>query len=143
MTDEECLARCQALARLAADRQESPVGSIVVVAGAIIGEGIEAARERRDITAHAEVEAIRAAIGTDGTDLSLATLYTTHEPCLLCSYVIRHHRISRVVCQQAVPHIGGASSRYPILTATDIPIWGRPPAVEYLDPRPTVPTRPA
>lgn len=130
MTDDDCLARCQVLARMAADRQESPVGSVVVVAGAIIGEGIEAARARRDITAHAEVEAIRAAILTHGIDLSAATLYTTHEPCLLCSYVIRHHRIRRVVCQQRVPHVGGASSGYPILTATDIPIWGPPPVVQ-------------
>jgi len=54
----------------------------------------------------------------------------THEPCILCSYVIRHHRILRVVIQQAVAHIGGATSAYPILTANDIPIWGEPPVVE-------------
>ena len=45
MTDEECLARCQALARMAAEHRESPVGSLIVVAGEIIGEGVEAARE--------------------------------------------------------------------------------------------------
>ena len=87
MTDDECLARCEVLARMAADRRESPVGSLIVLAGAIIGEGIEAARESGDITAHAEVEAIRAAVKRHGPDLSAATLYTTHEPCLLCSYV--------------------------------------------------------
>ena len=132
MTDEECLARCQALARMAADRQESPVGSVIVVAGTIIGEGIEAAREKRDITAHAEVEAVRAAIGTHGTDLSLATLYTTHEPCLLCSYVIRHHHIARVVIQHAVAHVGGVTSTYPILTAKDVQVWGAPPLVTWV-----------
>lgn len=130
MTDDDCLARCQVLARMAADRGESPVGAVIVAAGAIIGEGIEAARGTRDITAHAEVEAIRAAISTHGPDLSAATLYTTHEPCLLCSYAIRHHRIRRVVYQHAVPHVGGATSSYPILTASDIPIWGPPPVVD-------------
>jgi tRNA(adenine34) deaminase len=83
-------------------------------------------------TCHAEVEAIRNAVRKQGKDLSAATLYTTHEPCILCSYVIRHHRIRRVVIQHAVAHMGGATSAYPILAAKDIPIWGEPPEVIFL-----------
>ena len=130
MNDLIFLQRCEALAALAAQRQESPVGSVVVLEGQIIGEGMEAGKAKQDITCHAEVEAIREAVKKHGKDLSAATLYTTHEPCILCSYVIRHHRIGRVVIRQAVAHIGGATSAYPILTAKDIPIWGEPPVVE-------------
>lgn len=132
-TDNHFMKRCEALAAIAAERGESPVGSVVVLGGAIIGEGIEAAKTKMDITFHAEVEAVREATRTHGKDLSAATLYTTHEPCILCGYVIRHHRIGRVVIQKAVAHIGGASSDYPVLTASDIPIWSPPPVVVFLE----------
>ena len=131
MNDQFFMERCEALAAIAAQQQESPVGSVVVLSGQIIGEGIEADKAKQDVTCHAEVEAIREAVKKHGKDLSAATLYTTHEPCILCSYVIRHHHIGRVVIRQAVAHIGGATSAYPILTATDIPIWGAPPTVEF------------
>lgn len=126
--------RCEALAAIAAERGESPVGSVVVMDGEIIGEGVEAGKAEQDVTFHAEVVAVREAVKTHGKDLSAATLYTTHEPCILCSYVIRHHRIGRVVIQKAVAHIGGASSNYPILRASDIPIWPSPPEVVFLNP---------
>ena len=108
------------------------MGAVIVADATIIGEGIEASKERGDITCHAEVEAIRAAVKARGRDLSMATLYTTHEPCLLCSYVIRHHHIARVVIQHAVAHVGGVTSTYPILTATDVPVWGAPPLVTWV-----------
>ena len=133
MTDHDSfLARCRALAALAGDRGESPVGALVVVDGAIVGEGVEASRARQDITCHAEVEAVRAAVQAFGRDLSAATLYTTHEPCLLCSYVIRHHRVGRIVIEHAVPHVGGVTSSHPILTITDVPSWGPPPTVVWI-----------
>ena len=131
MTDADALARCDALARIAASQGESPVGSVVVLGGTLIGEGVEGARAHHDVTYHAEVEAIRAAIATHGRDLSAATLYTTHEPCLLCSYVIRHHRIARVFIRHPVPDIGGATSRLPVLTTTDVASWGPPPLITW------------
>lgn len=132
-TDNHFMKRCEALAAIAAERGESPVGSVVVMYGETIGEGIEAGKAGQDVTFHAEVEAIRAAVKTHGKDLSAAILYTTHEPCILCSYVIRHHRIGRVVIQKTVAYIGGASSDYPILRASDIPIWSQPPLVVFLE----------
>jgi tRNA(adenine34) deaminase len=132
-TDNHFMKRCEALAAIAAERGESPVGSVVVIDGKIIGEGIEAGKAGQDVTLHAEVVAVREAVKAHGKDLSSATLYSTHEPCILCSYVIRHHRIGRVVIQKAVAHIGGASSNYPILRASDIPIWSPPPLVVFLE----------
>jgi tRNA(adenine34) deaminase len=124
--------RCQELAEMAAEKQESPVGSVVVLGDKIIGEGIELSKTKQDITCHSEIEAIREAIKKVGKNLSNTTLYTTHEPCIMCSYVIRSHRISRVVIQKTVPHIGGVSSDYPILTVDTIAIWSKPPIIDFI-----------
>ncbi len=122
--------RCLELARQARQHGESAVGSLVVRDGAVIGEGIEASRRALDITYHAEIEAIRAARNAlQSRHLPGCTLYTTHEPCLMCSYVIRQASISLVVIGCAVPDTGGFSSPYPLLTATDIAPWGQPPGV--------------
>lgn len=126
--------RCRQLAREAAETGNTPVGSVIVREGVIIGEGREATRPANDITRHAEVEAIRDALGHLGTPkLHGCLLYTTHEPCILCSYVIRHYQIGWVGFETKVPTVGGFSSGWPILTATDISIWGPPPIVEVLD----------
>ncbi len=61
--------RCKTLAAIAADRGESPVGSVVVLGDDIIGEGIEAGKSRQDVTFHAEVEAVREAVRKHGKDL--------------------------------------------------------------------------
>jgi len=64
------------------------------------------------------------AIKKSGTkDLSDYVLYTTVEPCFMCSYVIRETRIARVVFGAKAGGIGGVYSPYPLLTATDISRW--------------------
>lgn len=121
---------CLELGRQALQSGNPPVGSLVVQAGVRIGQGVEAGKTQRDITFHAEIEAIRDAIRHTGANhLASCILYTTHEPCLMCSYVIRHYQVSQVVFGVEVPHIGGYSSAYPIVTAHDIPIWSSPPLV--------------
>ena len=82
------------------------------------------------MTCHAEIEAIRDAVQKHGAGaVRDATLYSTHEPCLMCAYVIRHHQVSRVVVGATVPAVGGFSSAYPLLTAGDIAIWSDPPQI--------------
>ncbi len=118
------------LARTARARGDAPVGSVVVQDGAIIAEGIEGGKTKRDITFHAEIEAIREAnIITGSSDLSDCILYTTHEPCIMCSYVIRHAKIQTVVFGISVVETGGVHSAYPILTDTKIKTWGKPPRI--------------
>ena len=46
--------------------------------------------------------------------LGQSTLYTTHEPCIMCSYLIRHHRIPWVVYGVSVQHVGGVTSQYSV-----------------------------
>jgi tRNA(adenine34) deaminase len=128
--DAEFMRHAIRLARIALERGDTPVGSVVVCQGRVIGEGIEAVRSEKDPTAHAESSAVRAAcralnaLALDGCDL-----YTTVEPCFLCSFVIRSVRLSRVVVGRPVPHIGRISSKFPILVDPDIPNWVRPPVV--------------
>ncbi|MDO1451867.1 nucleoside deaminase [Rhodocytophaga aerolata] len=107
-----------------------PVGALLVKEGKVVGEGIEAGKSKKDITCHAEIEAIRNAI-TKGqnVDMQDCTLYTTHEPCIMCSYVIRHHKIATIVIGIEVPVIEGVTSSLPILKASDISIWPDPPQI--------------
>jgi tRNA(adenine34) deaminase len=127
---ERWMRHCLELGKQALQRGNPPVGSVLVKAGVLIGEGAEAGRSKNDITCHAEIEAVRDAIQKGGAGaVRGATLYSTHEPCLMCAYVIRHHRVSRVVVGTTVPAVGGFSSAYPLLTATDIAIWPDPPHI--------------
>jgi tRNA(adenine34) deaminase len=125
--------RCAALAREAADAGEVGVGSVITAGdGNWIADGRESVLGARDVTAHAEVEAIRAACRARGTlDLSGCVLYTTAEPCILCSYAIRETGMARVIVGSWVPDIGGVTSRHPILTDTAVAGWGKPPAILY------------
>lgn len=120
---QDFLQRCHELAAQAAAAGNTSVGSVVVRDGIIIGEGKEAGRSKRDVTCHAEIEAIRDVVRRTGEiDLSDCILVTTHEPCVMCSYVIRFHGISTVLYEQAVPTVGGINSKFPVLT--DDTFWG-------------------
>lgn len=129
-TDEDFMRQAIRLALLARERGDTPVGSVVIQNGCIIGEGIEAVKAESDLTAHAEIRAIQDACRRLNTlHLTGCTLFTTVEPCLMCSFVIRGARVSRVVIGRLVPHIGGFSSKYPLLTDPGIPGWSSPPLV--------------
>lgn len=118
------------LAETARERGDTPVGSVVVRDGRIIGEGIESVQTDEDLTAHAEVRAVQEACRTLNTlDLSGCILFTTVEPCCMCSFILRCARISRVVIGRAAPHIGGVSSKYPLLADPTIPGWASPPSI--------------
>lgn len=122
--------RCIELAQRARQSGDTPVGSLIVRNDQVIGEGVEAVRSRLDVTAHAEIEAIRrACYSVHSLDLAGSVLYTTAEPCWMCSYAIRQTRISQVVIGRTVPSVGGFSSRHPILADPDIECWPSPPLV--------------
>lgn len=121
---------CIGLAKIAKKRGDSPVGSIIVKNGEIIGEGIEGGKTHRDITFHAEIEAIRNATKhLESQDLSDCILYTTYEPCIMYSYMIRHTKIPIIVTGLATGEIGGFSSKLPVLLDTTIKKWTSPPAL--------------
>ena len=85
-------------AQKAFDKEEVPVGAVLVLDGAIIARAHNLMETRKDPTAHAEIMCIRkgAAIVQDWRLLG-ATLYATLEPCVMCSGAMLLARLSRVV----------------------------------------------
>ncbi|HEX5152042.1 MAG TPA: nucleoside deaminase [Parafilimonas sp.] len=132
-TDYFFLQRCTELATKAAEKGNSAVGAVIVKDNAIISEGEEAVNTRNDITCHAELEAIRLAVKNLTTNnLSGYTLYSTHEPCIMCSYAIRFYRISKIVYLQQADYLGGVSSSMPLLVSDQLPPhWGEAPVLVH------------
>src|SRR5262249_41693640 len=87
-------------AEIAVTRGQTPFGAVVVdPKGQVVGEGHNTVRADMDPTAHGEVTAIRSAWRRLGSWQMLAgsSLYTSCEPCLLCSFVITQIGFSRVI----------------------------------------------
>lgn len=135
MVHERHMRRCIELAQQAIVSGDAPVGSLLVDGDELVSEGVEAVRARQDATAHAEMEALRAAFVQRGSrDLSTCTLYTSVEPCIMCAFAIRLARIRVVVSGarggddgQAVS--GQITSGYTVLTDQRVAPDHPPPVV--------------
>lgn len=80
------------------DKNEVPIGAVIVVNQKIIGRGHNLIENLNDVTAHAEMQAITAASNfINGKFLDKCTLYVTLEPCTMCGGALYWTRISRVV----------------------------------------------
>jgi tRNA(adenine34) deaminase len=98
MKDQDFMQRALELAKRAQEENEVPIGAVVVVDGKIVGEGWNRPIAASDPTAHAEIEALRAASQTmKNYRLTGATLYVTLEPCDMCVGAMFHARIARAV----------------------------------------------
>ena len=114
--DARWMQRCLELAEAAAARGEVPVGAVLVIDGAPLGEGSNRVEELRSPLAHAEMEAIQQAIAAVGDKrIPDSTLYCTLEPCFLCAGAILHARIKRVVFGARDPKFGAVRSLAKIL----------------------------
>ena len=90
---------------------EVPVGAVVVKGGKIIGVGFNAPISRHDPSAHAEIQAMRAAATALGNyRLAGCTLFVTLEPCAMCAGAIMHARMERLVFGAADPKTGACGS---------------------------------
>jgi tRNA(adenine34) deaminase len=90
---------------------EVPVGAVVVQNESIIASGANRPIAARDPTAHAEIEAVRAAARIlDTYRLTDTTLYVTLEPCPMCAAALVYARVRRVVFGAFDPRAGGAGS---------------------------------
>ena len=90
--------RALELARRAEAEGEVPVGSVIVLEGKVVGEGWNRPISLCDPTAHAEIQAMRAAAGAlKNYRLPGATLYVTLEPCEMCLGAMFHARIARAI----------------------------------------------
>ena len=98
------------LAQAAADAGEVPVGAVVVdpATNEVVATGFNAPISGHDPTAHAEIQALRAAaLARQNYRLTDLTLYVTLEPCAMCAGAISHARIGRVVWAADDPKGGG------------------------------------
>ena len=89
-----------------------PVGAVLVREGEIIGRGFNRPISSHDPSAHAEMLAIRMAAAEAGNyRLPGSTLYVTLEPCSMCSGLLVHARIQRLVYGTVEPKSGAVESR--------------------------------
>ena len=85
-------------AQKAYEKDEIPVGAIVVKEGKVIGRGYNQREMLNDPTAHAEIIAITAAANTiEDWRLNDCMLYVTKEPCAMCAGAIINSRLKMVV----------------------------------------------
>lgn len=111
--------RALELAACAEAEGEVPVGAVVVGAdGEVIAEGWNRPISLSDPTAHAEINALRAAGQALGNyRLPGATLYVTLEPCAMCAGAMVHARVQRLVFGAPDPKTGAAGSVFDLLRA--------------------------
>ena len=116
MSDEKWMRRALELAHLAAQEGEVPVGAVLVKDADIVGEGRNGPISNSDPTAHAEIQAIRAACRSLGNyRIPNTTLYVTLEPCTMCAGALIHARVSRVVIAAREPRAGAGGSALNVL----------------------------
>lgn len=107
MTDNDYMRKALEQARMAFDRDEVPVGAIVVCNDRIIARGHNLTETLNDVTAHAEMQAITAAANAlGGKYLDVCTLYVTVEPCVMCAGAIGWSQLGRLVYGAVDPKRG-------------------------------------
>ena len=90
---------------------EVPVGAVLVREGQVLATGFNQPIANHDPTAHAEIQAMRAAATLLGNyRLAGCTLYVTLEPCAMCAGAIQHARMARLVYGARDPKTGACGS---------------------------------
>lgn len=131
--DERMMRRAIALGA-GGGRRELPFACVICRDDEVIAEATNAVRRDQDVTRHAEIVAMAQARRVLGRrSLSGCTLYTTVEPCAMCSFAIRESRIGRVVYGLRSPLMGG-DSKWSILADPELSrampeVFGAPPDV--------------
>ena len=109
--DAAWMAQALVQARQAGAQGEVPVGAVVVRDGRVIGVGHNRPVGGHDPTAHAEIEALRAAaLALGNYRLDGCELFVTLEPCAMCAGAMLHARLARVVFGAPDPKTGAAGS---------------------------------
>jgi tRNA(Arg) A34 adenosine deaminase TadA len=113
MQDVKWMKEALKLAKQGADREEVPVGAVLVHNQQIIGQGFNEPIGRCDATAHAEIVALReACTRLNNYRLPLkTTLYVTLEPCTMCIGALIHARVDRLVYSTNEPRAGMVGSQ--------------------------------
>jgi tRNA(adenine34) deaminase len=119
--DTHWMAQALKLAERAQTEGEVPVGALIVQDNHIIGEGWNRPITQHDPSAHAEIQALRAAcLHIQNYRLPDTTLYVTLEPCIMCAGAMIHARISQLVFATMEPKTGAVMSSLDLFNAPNI-----------------------
>ena len=98
-------------AQKAYEKDEVPVGAVVVIQQKIIARAHNLTEQLHDVTAHAEMQAITSAANyLNGKYLKGCTLYVTLEPCVMCAGALYWSQLERMVFAAADPKRGFVSA---------------------------------
>ena len=98
-------------AKKAYDKEEIPVGAVIVKDGKIIARGYNKKEEKKDTTQHAEIIAIQKASRKIGAwRLQDCEMYVTLEPCAMCTGALIQARLKRVYIGAMDPKTGACGS---------------------------------
>lgn len=115
MKDEEYMQLALAQARKAGERDEVPIGAVVVYGGEVIAAAGNMKETTNDPAGHAEFLAMKAAAEHLGAwRLSGCTVYITLEPCIMCAGLMHQSRIDRCVYGAPDPKAGALGTLYAI-----------------------------
>ena len=118
--DTAMMMRCIQLSVTAPKRGEIPIASVICQGDRVIAEATNEVRQDGDVTRHAELIAIsKAQKILKRKNLSDCTLYSTVEPCPMCSFPIRETRIGRVIYALSSPVMGG-HTKWNVLRDTQV-----------------------
>ena len=108
---ENWMRRALYLAQCAYQKDEVPIGAVVVLDGRIIGEGYNLTMSNCDPSAHAEIIALRsAAAAINNHRLPGARMYVTIEPCAMCAGAVIQSRLDTVIFGATDSKAGAAGS---------------------------------
>lgn len=105
--DERFMREALKEARKALDKDEVPIGAVIVCAGTVIARAHNLTEQLTDVTAHAEMQAFTSAANyLGGKYLHECTLYVTIEPCIMCAGASFWAQLGRLVYGAADPKRG-------------------------------------
>src|SRR3989338_8519970 len=115
MTDETFMKSALKEAERAFDKDDCPIGVVIVKNGQIIARAHNQVELLKDPTAHAEIIAITQAASTIGQERLLdTTMYVTLEPCAMCAGALVLARVKRLVFGASDPKAGACGTLYNI-----------------------------
>ncbi|MBP9854069.1 MAG: tRNA adenosine(34) deaminase TadA [Candidatus Omnitrophica bacterium] len=111
LKDEGYMRQALAQAKMAYERDEVPVGAVIVFENQIIAKAHNLVETLKDPTAHAEMIAVTQAVNTLKTKwLNKCTMYITVEPCSMCAGALVLARISKLIFATEDPKTGACGS---------------------------------
>ena len=110
--DEYYMKLAYKYAELAYEKDEVPIGAVIVKNNIVLAKSYNLVETLTDVTAHAEMISITSATNKINSKYLVdCTLYVTLEPCVMCFEALIMSRISKIVYSVSDPKKGGISTQ--------------------------------